>query len=184
MSTPDDRPRRRSRSGTDLSRHRRRARSLQALQVGRSSIRTDALQISIGRDQPNRRDIKVRGRDDAGDALRSSSSGKASLIGGSETIAATHAPRPRRVIRDRAIQRQRRSMSAMHPIATEFCGAAKMTLSANRRHSQNCISATERPPARRSLRNLIRCFDQGAVTTQASGSQLPSPLFRIGAESS
>ena len=32
---------------------------------------TDALQVSIGRDQPNRRDIKVRGRDDAGDALRS-----------------------------------------------------------------------------------------------------------------
>jgi len=32
----------------------------------------DAFQVSVGRDQPNRRDIKVRGRDDAGDALRSS----------------------------------------------------------------------------------------------------------------
>ena len=31
------------------------------------------VQVSIGRDQPNRRDIKVRGRDDAGDALRSGS---------------------------------------------------------------------------------------------------------------
>ena len=72
MSTPDDRPRGRPGSGADLSCHRRRARSLPALQVGRGGVWTDVLQISIGRDQPNRRDIKVRGRDDAGDALRSS----------------------------------------------------------------------------------------------------------------
>jgi transposase len=32
-----------------------------------------ALQVSIRRDQPNRRDIEVRGRDDAGDALRGGS---------------------------------------------------------------------------------------------------------------
>src|SRR5207302_8800443 len=33
----------------------------------------DAFQVSVGRDQPNRRDIKVRGRNGTGDALRSSS---------------------------------------------------------------------------------------------------------------
>ncbi len=33
----------------------------------------DAFQVSIRRDQPNRRDIEVRGRHDAGDALRSGS---------------------------------------------------------------------------------------------------------------
>ena len=32
---------------------------------------TDAIQVSIGREQPNRRNITVRGRDDADDALRS-----------------------------------------------------------------------------------------------------------------
>jgi hypothetical protein len=42
-----------------------------ALQVGRSGFWTDTVQVSVGRDQPNRRDIKVRRRDDADDALRS-----------------------------------------------------------------------------------------------------------------
>src|SRR3974390_1858731 len=58
----------RSRSGADLSRHRRRARSLPALQVGRGGVGSDAVQVSIGRGQPNRRDITVRRRDDAHDA--------------------------------------------------------------------------------------------------------------------
>ena len=43
----------------------------QELQGGRGGVWTDALQVSIGRDRPNRRDITVRRRDDAGDALRS-----------------------------------------------------------------------------------------------------------------
>jgi hypothetical protein len=34
-------------------------------------VRTNAVQVSIGRDRPNRRDIAVRQRDDAGDDLRS-----------------------------------------------------------------------------------------------------------------
>ena len=36
---------------------------------GRGDIWTDPVQVSIGRDQPNRRNIKVRRRDDAGHAL-------------------------------------------------------------------------------------------------------------------
>ena len=52
-------------------RHRRRARPLQELQGGRGGVRSDAVQVSIGRDQPNRRHITLRRRDDAGDALRS-----------------------------------------------------------------------------------------------------------------
>src|SRR5437762_9697633 len=42
------------------------------LKGGRGGVWADAFQVSIGRDQPNQRDIKMRGRDDAGDALRSS----------------------------------------------------------------------------------------------------------------
>ena len=37
----------------------------------RGGVWSDAVQISIGRDQPNRRHITLRRRDDAGDALRS-----------------------------------------------------------------------------------------------------------------
>jgi transposase len=40
-------------------------------QVGRGGVWSDAFAVSIGRDQPKRRDITVWGRDDAGDALRS-----------------------------------------------------------------------------------------------------------------
>jgi transposase len=50
-------------------RHRRRAGPLQELLGGRGGVWTDTVQVSIGRDQPNRRDIKVRRRDDAGHAL-------------------------------------------------------------------------------------------------------------------
>jgi hypothetical protein len=39
-------------------------------QGGRRGVWTNAFQISIRRDQPNPRDIKMRGRDDADDALR------------------------------------------------------------------------------------------------------------------
>ena len=41
------------------------------LQGGRRGVRTDAVQVSIGRGQSNWRNIKVRGRDDPDDALRS-----------------------------------------------------------------------------------------------------------------
>jgi hypothetical protein len=54
-------------------RYRRRPCTLPKLQGGWGSVWTDAFQVSIRRDQPNRRYIKVRGRDDAGDALRSGS---------------------------------------------------------------------------------------------------------------
>ena len=40
-------------------------------QGGRSGVWTDTLQVSIRPERPDRRDITVRGRDDAGDALRS-----------------------------------------------------------------------------------------------------------------
>src|SRR5665213_2734700 len=59
------------RSGTDLSRNHRRAGPLPELKGGRGGVWTDAVEVSIGRDQPIWRDIKVRRRDDAGDALRS-----------------------------------------------------------------------------------------------------------------
>src|SRR5262249_611136 len=55
----------------DLSRYRRCAGPLQELQGSRSSVWTDTLQVSIRREQPNRRNITVRRRDDADDALRS-----------------------------------------------------------------------------------------------------------------
>jgi transposase len=67
MTTPGVGPR----SRADLSRHRRRASPLQELQGSRGGVWTDTVQVSIGRDQPNRRDIAVWRRDDAHDALRS-----------------------------------------------------------------------------------------------------------------
>jgi len=57
--------------GANLSRHRRRARSLPELQGGRGGVWANAVQVSIGRHQPNRRNIALRRRDDANDALRS-----------------------------------------------------------------------------------------------------------------
>jgi hypothetical protein len=52
-------------------RHRRCAGPLQELQGGRGGIWIDTCQVSVGRVRPNRRDITVRTRDDADDALRS-----------------------------------------------------------------------------------------------------------------
>src|SRR5262249_23953422 len=63
----------RSRSRADLSRHRRWAGPLPELQGGRGGVWTDARQVSIRAERPNRRDITVRRRDDADDALRSGS---------------------------------------------------------------------------------------------------------------
>jgi transposase len=54
-------------------RYRRRTRTLPKLQGSRGGVWADAFQVSIRRDQPNWRHIKVRGRADAGDALRSGS---------------------------------------------------------------------------------------------------------------
>ena len=65
----DDGPRCRSR-GADLSRHRRCARSLPKIQGRRCGFWPDVLQVSIGRDQPNRRHLAVWRRHDAHDALR------------------------------------------------------------------------------------------------------------------
>src|SRR6266567_2568055 len=61
----------RSRGRADLSRHRRCAGPLQELQGGRGGVWTDTLQVSIRPERSNRRDITVRRRDDADDALRS-----------------------------------------------------------------------------------------------------------------
>ncbi len=55
----------------DLPRHRRCSRPLPKLQGGRRGVWTHTLQVSIGRERPNRRDITVRRRNDAGNALRS-----------------------------------------------------------------------------------------------------------------
>jgi transposase len=60
--------RRRPGSGANLSRNHRRTGTLPKLQGGRGGAGTDAVQVSIGRDQPNWRDITVRRRDDAGEA--------------------------------------------------------------------------------------------------------------------
>ena len=62
-----------SRGGADLSRHRRRARSVSKIQVRRCRVWTDVLQISIRRDRSERQNIALRRRDDAGHALRSRS---------------------------------------------------------------------------------------------------------------
>ena len=61
-----------SRGRADLPRHRRCTGSLQKLQSARSGVWTDPVQVPIRRDRPHRRDIKVRRRHDAHDALRSS----------------------------------------------------------------------------------------------------------------
>src|SRR5512136_112764 len=71
MSASDDGPRCRPGGGADLSRHRRRAGTLPQLQGSRGGVWADAIQVSIGRDQPNWYDIKMRRRNDASDALRS-----------------------------------------------------------------------------------------------------------------
>ena len=71
VPSPDDDPRCRPRGGVDLSRHGRRACPLPQLQGGRGGVRTDAVQVSIGRDRPYRRHIGLWRRDDAGNALRS-----------------------------------------------------------------------------------------------------------------
>ena len=49
----------------DLSRHRRRARSLPKIQGSRGGIWIDTCQVSVGRDRPNRRNITAWRRDDA-----------------------------------------------------------------------------------------------------------------------
>src|SRR5262245_22934354 len=56
---------------TDLPCHRRCTGPLQELQGGRGGVWTNTLQASIRRERANRRDITVRRRDDADDALRS-----------------------------------------------------------------------------------------------------------------
>src|SRR5215831_9976910 len=71
MPAPNDRPWCRSRGGADLSRNRRCSCPFPKLQGGRCGVWIDTLQVSIGRERPNRRDITVRRRDDAGNALRS-----------------------------------------------------------------------------------------------------------------
>jgi transposase len=50
----------------------RRPRALSELQGSRGGAWTDAGQASIGRKRPNRRNLTLRQRDDADDALRSS----------------------------------------------------------------------------------------------------------------
>src|SRR5262249_40459158 len=61
----------RSRGSADLSRNRRCTCPLQELQGGGGGVWTDTLEVSIGRERPQRADIAVRRRDDADDALRS-----------------------------------------------------------------------------------------------------------------
>ena len=58
--------------GANLSRYRRCARSLPELQGSRGGAWTNTGQASIGRARPNRRNLTLRRRDDADDALRSS----------------------------------------------------------------------------------------------------------------
>ena len=71
VPAPDDDSRCRPCGRADLSRHRRCAGPLQELQGSRSSVWTDAVQVSIRPERSNRRNIAVWRRDDAGDALRS-----------------------------------------------------------------------------------------------------------------
>jgi transposase len=59
--------------GPVVSRHRRRARSLPQIQGGWGGVWADVLQVSVGRDRSEWQNIPLRRRDDAGDALRSSS---------------------------------------------------------------------------------------------------------------
>ena len=56
MTTPGARPR----GGADLSRHRRRARSVPKIEVSRGGIWTDVRQVSIGRDRLERQNITLR----------------------------------------------------------------------------------------------------------------------------
>jgi hypothetical protein len=69
----DDDPWCRPRGVADLSRHRRHSGSLPQIQVRWGGIWTDVRQVSIGRGQLGRQNIALRRRDDADDALRSSS---------------------------------------------------------------------------------------------------------------
>src|SRR5262249_34971038 len=68
---PNDDPRCWPCGRADLSRHGRCTGPLQELQGSRSGVWTDTRQVSVGRERPNRRNITVRRRDDADDALRS-----------------------------------------------------------------------------------------------------------------
>jgi hypothetical protein len=72
VPSPDDGPRCRPGGGANLSRYRRCARSLPELQGSRGGAWTNTGQASIGRARPNRRNLTLRRRDDADDALRSS----------------------------------------------------------------------------------------------------------------
>jgi hypothetical protein len=65
----DDGPRGRTGGGADLPCHRRCACALPQLQGSRSGAGADTLQTSIRGERPHRRNIKIRGRDDAGHAL-------------------------------------------------------------------------------------------------------------------
>ena len=56
----DDDPRRWPRGGVDLSRHRRRARSLPKIQGSRGRVWADVRQISIGRGRSERQNITLR----------------------------------------------------------------------------------------------------------------------------
>jgi transposase len=58
LMTPWGRPR----GSADLPRHRRCSRPLPKLQGGRRGVWTHTLQVSIGQERPNRRDITVRRR--------------------------------------------------------------------------------------------------------------------------
>ena len=65
----DDGARGRTGGGADLPCHHRCTCALPQLQGSRSGAGADTLQTSIRRERPHRRNIKMRGRDDAGHAL-------------------------------------------------------------------------------------------------------------------
>ena len=69
MPAPDDGSWGRARSGADLSRHRRRTRSVPQIQGSRRRVWVDVLQVSIRRDRSERQNITLRRSDDAGHAL-------------------------------------------------------------------------------------------------------------------
>jgi hypothetical protein len=73
VPAPDDDPWRWPRGIADLSRHGRRARSLPQVQVRWGGVWADVRQVSIGRGRLGRQNIALWRRDDADDALRSSS---------------------------------------------------------------------------------------------------------------